>query len=96
MISDSAGVALGSLPVGPFLRSTAVRSGLREAGLIELLHAGLLRLPVNGVLVRAEAPDDLPARAAAARLVLPEGSAVCRVTRLTLATLPGSLNCVEL
>ncbi|HEX2808566.1 MAG TPA: type IV toxin-antitoxin system AbiEi family antitoxin, partial [Kineosporiaceae bacterium] len=95
MISDAAATALCALPGDtPFLRRDAVRSGLSERGLLELVRAGLLRQPLRGVLLCAHVPDDVISRAAAARLVLPEGSALCRRTAAWLygvdARPPGS------
>jgi hypothetical protein len=79
-LSTRASVVYDGLPSGPFRRITMIRSGIHERHLIELLRAGLLRIPVTGVLTRADAPDDLADRAAAVRLVLPDGAALCRVS----------------
>lgn len=71
---------LACLPRTPFLRRAAVDSGHSRRALSQLLEEGLLREPLRGVLVRADAEDDVGLRAAAAALVLPPGAAVCRAT----------------
>lgn len=68
------------LPADPFLRSSCFSSGISRTGVQELLAAGVLAQPLRGVLVRADLPDTVELRAAAARLVLPDGAALCRTT----------------
>jgi hypothetical protein len=80
VLSSSAVSVLDALPTTPFLRRDAVRSGLPERALMELVTAGTLRQPLRGVLVRADLPDDVATRAAAVRQVLPDGAALCRRT----------------
>jgi hypothetical protein len=80
VISGRAKAVLAALHDEPFLRGVAVRSGVPAKALDELTRSGLLTVPLHGVLVRSDVPDSLRRRAAAARLVMPPGSALCRAT----------------
>jgi hypothetical protein len=80
MLSRLGVVTLEAMPTEPFLRSTCRPSGISLAGTKELLDTGLLRQPLRGVLARADLPDSVDLRAAAVRLVLPHGAALCRAT----------------
>jgi hypothetical protein len=80
MISRLGARTLEVLPAEPFLRSSCSSSGISRTGVQELLAAGVLVQPLRGVLIRADLPDTVERRAAAARLVLPEGAALCRAT----------------
>jgi hypothetical protein len=78
MVRDHVLDVLDALTRHPFRRDHAVASGIPDTTLAELTASGLLARPLRGVLVRADAADDLRTRAAALRLVLPEGAAICR------------------
>jgi hypothetical protein len=80
MISRLGSRTLDILPAEPFLRSSCPASGISLTGVQELLDAGRPSQPLRGVLVRADLPDTLERRAAAARPVLPDGAALCRTT----------------
>jgi hypothetical protein len=80
VISDLAVRTFSALPEEPFLRTRCAQSGISRSGIEELVAAGMVRQPLRGVLVRADAPDTIEVRAAAARLVLPPGAALCRIT----------------
>lgn len=83
MPSSATAAALDLLPVlpdRPFSRAAAIASGIPRGALDELVRAGRLRSPLRGVLIADTCPDEPRTRAEAARLVLPEGAALCRVT----------------
>jgi len=80
MISRLGISTLHALPFEPFPRSLCTRAGISLTGTRELLEAGVRRQPLRGVLVRSDLPDSVELRAAAVRLVLPEGAALCRAT----------------
>jgi len=69
---------LDRLPRHPVRTAEVLAAGVPERSLRRLVLTGALRRPVRGVLVRGDVPDDLPTRAAAARLVLPPTAALCR------------------
>ena len=68
------------LPRRPFLRAQARLDGIPKEWLTDLERAGYLRQPLRGVLVPAGCGDNAEDRAAAVRLVLPPGAALCRGT----------------
>ena len=94
MVSTSAREALDALTDRPFRRDTAISAGFPARALSELVNAGLMVRPLQGVLVRSGTPDTPELRAEAARMVLPEGAALCRGTAAWLmgvdARPPGS------
>jgi hypothetical protein len=80
MIGRTGREVMADLPDVPFRRDAALRSGVRHTDLDTLTGEGLLCQPIRGVLLKGSVPDDLRSRAAAARLVLPGGAAICRVS----------------
>ena len=74
------GALLGSsfpLPLDrPFTWNQALATGLSERDLAVLSRTGLLRHPLRGVYVAAQASDNMTQRVRAVSLVLPEGSVV--------------------
>lgn len=80
MVSNTAHDVLDALADGPFRRDAMIAAGIPPKTLSELVDAGLLARPLWGVIARSDAADTLQARAAAARLVLPDGAALCRAT----------------
>lgn len=56
-------------PREPFTRATALQAGINSKRLYDATEAGILRRPVRGVFVRADVPDTVEARAAAALCV---------------------------
>lgn len=79
MTTESRIELLSSLPDQPFRALTALNDGVPRSQLARLVADGLLRRPLRGVLVKTELRDDVHLRAAAIGLLLPPGSAVCRV-----------------
>lgn len=80
MITRRAGQILDALGPAPYLRRRAVSAGIDPKALDELVVAGLVVTPFHGVQLRADVPDTPEVRATAARLILPEGAALCRGT----------------
>jgi hypothetical protein len=80
MPTATAELVLDALSDGPLRRQSLLTSGVPRRELEGLTSAGLLTSPLRGVLVRADMEDTLERRAAAARLVLPPGAALCRIT----------------
>ena len=60
----------------PFTRAQALAAGLSPSALTSLVQEGLLRRPLRGVYVAAQAPDTQLLRARALQLVVPSGSVV--------------------
>jgi hypothetical protein len=71
---------LDVLPSRPFRPLDVVESGVPPKALSALVADGVLHRPFKGVLVPATLTDSLETRAEAARLVLPGGAALCRIT----------------
>ncbi len=61
---------------GPFTRTTAAEAGLTGPVLDLLVRRGLLKRPLHGVYVAAQAPDTLAMRAHTAQLVVSEDSVI--------------------
>lgn len=80
VISALAGRTLDALPQTPFRRVDAIAAGVSPGGLRELRTAGRLVQPLRGVLHRCDLPDTVETRAAAAKLAMPTGAALCRGT----------------
>lgn len=68
------------LPTTPFTRRDLPTIGISPRQLSRGLADGDLIQPLRGVYVGAELPLDLPARAAAVALVLPDRAVLCRGT----------------
>src|SRR5690349_3806692 len=73
----------------PFDRDAARDAGLLRDDVTELVALGMLRQPIRGVYVDAQAPDDLTTRAACLQLRLPDDAAVCRLTAAWLLGVDG-------
>lgn len=72
----------------PFTRQSARAGGITDKQLARLVRLGLLRHPIRGVYVAAQAPDDISMRIAMLSLVVPPG---CFVVDRTAAWLHGAL-----
>lgn len=60
----------------PFTRSSALRAGIQSSELSALVRLGLVRRPIAGVFVVAQAADSLELRIACLRLVVPPDAVV--------------------
>lgn len=72
--------AVLSLPAIPFTRAHAHSAGRSSRRLGDLLRTGSLAQPIRGVYVDSALPLDVPLRAAAVALVLPDDVVLCRGT----------------
>lgn len=79
-LSTAAHDVLDQLAGQPLRRDALTAAGIPRRALTELIGAGLVKAPLYGVVVRSDTPDTTEVRAAAARLVLPDGAALCRAT----------------
>lgn len=62
---------------GPFTRAMARAAGVDPRVLTRLCDAGLLRRPIHGVYLAAQAGDSIQLRAACLALVMPADSVIC-------------------
>ncbi len=68
------------LPPTPFTRAHLREAAISRRQLIRLLREGAVVQPLRGVYLDSAVPLDLPSRAAAVALALPDGAVLCRGT----------------